>query len=244
MRIILFIGLLFSFLSVQAQMVKKEIRRGNKQYEEKKYSEAEIHYRKALEKDPKQLIANYNLGNALYKENQYAPSITKYQDVIGSAKDSSDLSGFYYNLGNAYFKSHNLDKSIEAYKQSLRINPEDQDAKHNLFLAETMKKKQQNQQNKNQKNKNNKDKNKNNKQNQDQNKDQKQKQDKNKQNQNKQEDQEKNNDKDKNKAQQEQISKADADRLLEALGQDEKNTLKKVQEEKARVRKVPVDKDW
>lgn len=244
MKIILFIGLLFAFLPLQAQMLKKDIKRGNKQYEDGKYNAAEIYYRKALEKKPKEPVANYDLGNALYKENQFAPSIAKYQDVINSDKDSSNLSGYYYNLGNAYFKSHNLDKSIEAYKQSLRINPTDQDAKHNLFLAELMRKKQQNQKNKNQNNKNNKNNKKN--QNKNQNKNQKQQQNKQKQNQNQnqQAEQKKNNEKNKNQPKPQQISKADADRLLEALGQDEKNTLKKVEEEREKARKIPVEKDW
>jgi Ca-activated chloride channel homolog len=241
MRKLIFILIIFLQAVITfAQSEKKEIRRGNKEFNKGAYGEAELHYRKALEKKPDSDIGNYNLGNALYKQNQFEPAITKYETLAAKETDKNKLATYYYNLGNAYFKSQKLDKSIEAYKQSLRLNPSDADAKHNLFLAEQMQKQQQQQQQQNQDKNNQDQKNKDDqKQNQNQNKDQ---QDQNKQNQEQQKQKDK---QDQQKGgQEQQISKEDAQRLLEAMEQDEKNVMKKVQDQKARVRKIPVEKEW
>ncbi len=225
----LLILLLFLPLQLSAQSIKKEIRKGNREYNDGKYNEAELLYREALEKDPQSQKATYNLGNSLYKQEQYEPSITKYESLVNSKENDHVLPEYYYNLGNSYFKARKLEKSIEAYKQSLRINPNDADAKHNLFLAQKMLQQQQQQQ---------KDKNK--EENKEKEGDQQQEQEQ------KQQEQEQEQ-KDQQQQQQNahgQISKEDAERLLEALEQDEKEVMKKVQEEKARVRKVPAEKEW
>jgi Ca-activated chloride channel homolog len=225
------------FLILNAQKETKEIRKGNREFKNAAYGEAELHYRKALENNPNSEVANYNLGNTLYKQNQFEPAITKYETLAGQETDREKLATYFYNLGNAYFKSQKLDKSIEAYKQSLRMKPDDVDAKHNLFLAQKMQQQQQQQQNQD---KNNQDQQK--KDDQNKNKDQ-QKDD---QNQNQDQDQQKqkeNKDQQKN-GQEQQISKQDAERLLEAMEQDEKKVMKKVQDQKALVRKVPVEKEW
>jgi Ca-activated chloride channel homolog len=146
MKNLLIIILLVPVLSINAQNEKREIRKGNKEYIKGAFGESELHYRKALEKNPESNNANYNLGNALYKQNQLEPAITKYETLTGKVTDPKRLSSYYYNLGDAYFKSQKLDKCIDAYKQSLRLNPKDADAKHNLFLAQNMQKQQQKQQ--------------------------------------------------------------------------------------------------
>jgi Ca-activated chloride channel homolog len=220
-----------------AQVANREIRTGNKEYNKKAFSEAEIHYRKALEKNPDSEKATYNLGDALYKQDQFEPSITKFESLTKGKSNAADQPKYYYNLGNAYFKTQKLDKAIEAYKQCLRIDPKDMDAKHNLFLAENMQKQQKNQkdqQNKDQKDQNDKDK-KDQQKNQDQQKDQQQKQ-------NQENQQEKQNQNKSGKEQ--QISKEDAERLLEALEQDEKSVLKKLEDQKMQGRKIPVEKEW
>jgi Ca-activated chloride channel homolog len=213
--------LLFLPVMSNAQQVKKQIRKGNREYSNGKYNEAELHYRKALEKKPQYGKATYNLGNALYKQNQYEPAISKYESLLETEKNYETLSKYYYNLGNSYFKTQKLEQSIESYKQSLRLNPKDQDAKHNLFLAQSMLNQQKNQQNRDQQNKDQ------------QNKDQQNK------DQQLQQDQQQNGEKKEAK-----ISKQDAERLLEAMEQDEKDVLKKVEEKKMQGRKIPVEKEW
>ncbi len=206
---------------LEAQQVRNEIRKGNNEYKDGNYNEAELHYRRALEKNPESSPANFNLGNTLYKQDQYEAATSKYELMTNNTSaDKTDMAKYYYNLGNSYFQSKKLQQSIEAYKQSLRLNPNDADAKHNLFLAQQLMKKQQQEQQQNQKN-----------------------QDKNQQQQEQQQQQQQQQQQ-KQPQQKQQISQQDAERLLEALEQDEKETLKKVEEQKMNVRKVRVEKEW
>lgn len=227
-KIILIIMVTVSFIGLNAQNERKEIRKGNKEYNDSAFSKAELHFRKALEKNPNSDNANFNLGNSLYKQNQFEPAITKYETLTAKETDKNKLATYYYNLGNTYFKSNKLDKCIEAYKQSLRLNPADNDTKHNLLLAKQMQQQQQQPQPQDQ-----------DKDCQDKNKDQK-KQDQKQDQEQKQQDKQ---DKEKKKQDQD-ISKEDAERLLEAMEQDEKDVMKKVQDQKALVKKIPVEKEW
>ena len=63
--------LLFSALTLQAQTVEKQIRKGNRQYRKGNYAEAEVQYRKILEDKPNNTDAQFNLGDALYKQENY-----------------------------------------------------------------------------------------------------------------------------------------------------------------------------
>jgi len=227
-------------VNVFSQAERKFVRRGNRQFDDKKFQEAEIQYRKALEKSPGSAAADYNLGNALYRQNQFDAAAKRYNELSGKEKEGQLISSDYYNLGNALYKSGKYKECIDAYKNALRKTPGDMDAKHNLQLAmkklEMEKQKnKENQQNKQDKQDNKKDDNKDNK-----------KDDKQQQNQNKEDQQS-----DEKKGQQQdkqnmngQISAQDAERILQALENEEKHVLKKVQEHQKQVRKVPVDKNW
>jgi tetratricopeptide (TPR) repeat protein len=228
--------ILFSLLiSVQvfAQTERKYIRKGNKEYESQKYSDAELEYRKALDKKPKSFEAAFNVGNSLYKQGKYPEAAVQFDTLAKTTRDKEDLANLYYNLGNSYLKSKKLDESIGAYKNSLKINPKDNDAKFNLAYAQKMLKQQKDQQKQNDKNKDKKDKDKKDKNKQDQ----KDQQNKDKQNKNQ----------DQNKQQQpkqQQISPEDAQRMLEAVQNDEKNVQKRLQEQKNQGQKSQVLKNW
>jgi Ca-activated chloride channel homolog len=221
-------------LNVYSQAERKFVRRGNRQYEDKKYQEAEIQYRKALEKSPGSVAADYNLGNSLYKQKQFDAAAQRYKELSGKQKDGQTLNSDYYNLGNALYKSGKYQECIDAYKNALRKMPGDMDAKHNLQLA--MKKLDMQKQQKNQENQQNKQDKK-----QDDKKDDKQQQ--NQDNKNQQPDEKK----DQQQAKQNmngQISSQDAERILQALENEEKNVLRKVQEQQKQAKKVPVEKNW
>ena len=221
-------------LNVFSQAERKFVRRGNRQYEDKKYQEAEIQYRKALEKSPGSVAADYNLGNSLYKQKQFDAAAQRYKELSGKPKDGQMLNRDYYNLGNAFFKSGKYQESIDAYKNALRKMPGDMDAKHNLQLA--MKKLEMQKQQNNKDNQQNK---------------QDKKQDNNKNDKQQQNQDNKNQPPDEKKDQQQakqnmngQISSADAERILQALENEEKDVLRKVQEQQKQVKKVPVEKNW
>lgn len=243
---------------VFGQNAKKMVRKGNKLFDKGKYSDAEVQYRKALEKDPKFEKGTFNLGDALYKEKNYDEAGKHFLDISKKSKSDNLKAKSWYNLGNVLMQKKQYEKSIQSYINSLRINPKDYNAKYNLEYARKKLKQQQqkNKQNKdNKKNKNNKDKNKNkknqdkkNKNDKDNNKNQNKKNDqnnKNKQNKNNQNKQNQDKKNQQNKGGQQnqrpQMSKADAQRMLDALRNNEKNTLKKLEKKKAKVVKGKPD---
>jgi len=238
MKPILVIILAIFSIQANSQADRKYIRKGNSEFEDGQFQQSEIEYRKALEKVPQSYRADYNLGNALYKQKQYDAAATKYATLAEKENDRQNLNRYFYNLGNALYENRKYQESVEAYKKALRNNPGDMDAKQNLQLALKMlqsKNQQQNQKNQDQKDKD--------QQNQSQ---QNNTQNKNQQQQNQQQEQ---NDKNEQQAKQQQnpkgqISPGDAERILQALENDEKNLMKKIQEQKEHVEKVPLEKNW
>ena len=235
---IIFYMLLFSAPLLFAQ--RSTINTGVDKYNQKKYSDAEVNFKKGMDKDPKSFEAHFNLGDAYYKEGQYDQSLKQYYSSLELTKDPSRKASTYHNIGNSLLKAKKIKESIEAYKNALKINPNDMDTKYNLSYALSLlnnhqNQKKNNQQNKNQ-NKNDKNKNQNqNKQNQD------------KKNQNKQDQQNKPNQneqakRDNSKVQKNQISKQEAERILQALKNNEKDIQKKLKRNTGPV--VKTDKDW
>jgi len=222
---------------------KSYIKKGNALYGEKKYKDAEDSYRKSVAKKDGNVEGNFNLGDALYKQKKFADAGAQFDKLAQSdGKNKMLTAQAYHNLGNSLLENKKLEESIEAYKKALLNNPKDDETRYNLAYAQEKLKKQQQQQNKkNKDNKNNKD-----------NKD-KQKQDKNNKNdQNKdKKDQDKNQnkpDQDKKDQQKQQnpdkLSKDDAERMLDALNNDEKQTQEKLKNKKLKGAKVKIDKDW
>jgi tetratricopeptide (TPR) repeat protein len=224
--------LLFSALfyhNAFSESPKKFIREGNKCYKDEKFIDAEVQYKKALETDSNSLKANFNLANSLYKQGRFEESGNIYQNLSNQNIDKEVLAKAYHNLGNSLLKEKKYPESIDAYKKSLRLKPDDLDTKYNLEYAKKMLIQEQQQQ-KNQKNQQNQD---NKDQKQDQNKQDKNK-DKNKDNQQSQADNQNQKDKqDKNRKEQQQpkISKEDAQRMLNAIRNDEKKVQKDVRKQ-------------
>jgi Ca-activated chloride channel family protein len=232
--------MLFSVIA-NAQSDKKFIRQGNREYEKSKYSDSEISYRKAIDKNKEVPDAVFNVGDALYKQKKYEDAGKQFIENINKNDDRKKKSAGLYNLGNSLLMANKVQESIEAYKGALKLRPENNEAKYNLAYAQDLLKQQQEQQ---QKDKNKQDQNKD-KNKEDQNKDQKDQPDKNK---DQQTDQNKNQDQQKQQQQQQQqqqgISKDDAQRLLNALANDEKNVQEKVKLAKAAKAKVRTVKNW
>ncbi len=238
--------LILAGLIVQAQNERKFIREGNKIYLQAlkdttkldtiAFSKAETEYRKALKKKPYDPKWNFNLDNTLYKQTKFDEAASNYEQLANQFTNPVEKARALHNLGNSRLMQQKLDESIESYKKALRQNPGDLETKYNLAYAQMLKKKQQDQQNKQDQNKDqNKDQDK-----QDQNKDQN-KQDQNKQDQNK--DQQKQNQN--QQPQQNKISKENAEQLLQALQNDERNIQDKVQKAKALMaKKIRTEKDW
>lgn len=162
------IFLLFTAYSF-AQSAGRALSTGNEVFENKHYTHAESSYRIANSKDSKS-VADYNLGNSLYKQQLTKEAEAAYLRAIQKATTKEAKHQAYHNLGNAYMKSKNYQAAEQAYKKALLNNPKDDETRYNYAVAKKMNK--ENPQD-NQDNKDNQDQNKDqNKDNQDQNKDQ------------------------------------------------------------------------
>ena len=143
------------------EKLEKFVREGNKLYENKNYTDAAVSYKKALEKNSAYKKATYNMGNALYQDKKFQrkPS-PQYQLSAKAADDKSSKAESFHNIGNAHMEGKNYQGAVDAYKNSLRNNPNDDETRYNLAVAQKLldKQNQQNKdKNKNKNNKNNKD---------------------------------------------------------------------------------------
>ncbi len=234
--------------SLSGQEEREYIRKGNKLYKKSEFAGSEGMYRRAQAPDSLSGDAGFNLGDALYKQKRFGEASKEFaRTVITSTRDSLKQAEEFYNLGNSLIKEQKFDESIQAYINSLKINPDNIQAKYNLAYAQDQLKKQEEQQNQDKKDKD-KDKD------QDQkNKDKDQKQDKDgqkKKDDQQQQDQQKDQQQDQEQNQQQNqqqppsISREDAKRLLDALAVREKETKEKVQQDKAAKTRVRVIKNW
>ena len=204
------------------------LRQGNRSYDKGEFKEAEKDYRKAFGVNPRSEKGRFNLGTAVYKNNNYEEAAKIFGELgAADATGASTRAQALHNLGNSYLQAKDYEKSIDAYKRSLLSDPKSIDTKYNLEYAKMMLKKQQQQQ-----------------QQQQQNKDQQDKKDEKEDKKDQQQNQDQKQDQQKQPQDQKKISKEDAERMLEALKNDEKKTMDKVKKQKAKVRVVGIEKDW
>ena len=235
----------------QAQVDKRDVRRGNRDFKKESYREADIDYRKALVKDSTSVAANYNLANTLYRQGDMEQAKKMLDAVKGSAPATEAAADYYFNLGDVAIAQQDWQGAVDALEQSLLRNPGDLQAKENYIYA---KKKLEDQQNQQQNQDQNQDQN-----NQDQNNnDQNQNQDnQNDQNDDQKDDQQDNNDQNNNDQNQDQqkpqqsqgeppkITPQAAQQMLQAIQAKEKETQDKVNKEKAEALKGrQKDKNW
>ena len=261
MKRILYIVLLLSAVSaleMSAQVDRREVRKGNRDFKKENYREADIEYRKALVKDSLSVAANYNLANTLFRlddMDQAAKVMDQIKEVAPVTEYAAD---YYYNVGDIAIASRNWQAAVDAFKQALLRNPGDLDAKENYIYAKKMlenqQQQQQNQDNQNQDNQNQDQNQDQNDQNQDdQNKDQNDKNDQDQknddQNQDKQDQnqdkQDQNQDKQQQQGQQPKITPQAAQQMLQAIQAKEKETQEKVNKEKAKaLNSRQKEKNW
>lgn len=210
------------------KQVRDLTRSGNKLYRSKEYSKAEIDYRKALEVSKSDQTTIFNLANVLYRTDRGEEAGKLYQSLTPhlSLLSSTEAADLTHNAGNTAFRAKQLEQAIEYYKESLRRRPSDEDTRYNLALAQKLLEEQkknggggQDQQ-------------------QDQDKDQKKDQQ-----QDQQKDQKKDQQPQPQQPNQDQMSQETANRILQALQKDEKNTrqkLEQAQQQRGRSRR----KNW
>ena len=218
--------LLLIAVAAQAQTDRQYVRQGNKLFQKGDFEHAEVAYAKAIEKNEKNPQAHYNLGNALMAQRKDSAAVVQFQAAGQLETNPLRKSQAYHNIGVVCQQNKLYGDAIEAYKQALRLNPNDDETRYNLALCKHEKQKQdQNQQNQNQNQ---------------QNKDDQQKKD----NQDNQEQQQQDQDKQKQQEQKPQMSKENAEQLLNAAMQQEKQTQKRMKEAEKQGERRQVEKNW
>ena len=235
-------------VAMSAQIDRKEVRSGNRQFRRENYKEAEISYRKALVKDSLSFAANYNLANVLYRGEHYDEAGKIMETVKEAAPASEHGADYFFNAGDIALARKDYAAAVDAFKQSLLLNPGDLQAKENYIYAKKMLEDQQqngggggqdNQEN--QQNQQNQD---DRQQNQDQQDNQNQDQ-QNNQDQNQQNNQDGQNRDGQNQPQPVKISPQQAQQMLKAMQAKEKETQDKVNKEKAEALKSrQKEKNW
>ncbi len=76
-------------------------------------------------------VQQYNLGNRLYAQKDYAGAARAYQAALGAGPNAS----VEYNLGNALFKSGRIGEAILHYRRARYLDPRDPDVAANLNFA-------------------------------------------------------------------------------------------------------------
>lgn len=211
--------------------VRSAIREGNSLYNKEAFLDSEISYRKALETNPSDSIATFNLGNSLFRqqdEEKVKESFNHYNTTAQNAAKAGNKSlaaKAFYNAGDVMMAAQQYDKAIDYFKQSLKNDPSDHEARYNLVLAQKLLQK-----------------------NQDQNQDDQQDQQQQQQDQQQQDQQEQQNQEQQQQDQQQQqnqMSQEQAEAILNANNRDEKETQQKVKEKQMQqVKRKQTGRDW
>jgi Ca-activated chloride channel family protein len=233
--VLILVSLLISLIpqTSVAQTDRHYIRQGNKLFRRGNYADAEVSYRKAVEKNPRNPQAVFNLGDALLAQKKDSAAVAQFEQAAKLETNPYRKSLSYHNIGVVCQQRRMYGEAIEAYKQSLRLDPRSDETRYNLELCKYLQKKQQQNQDQN--------KNQNQNQNKNQNQDQNKKDDQQNQKQDQQKDQQKTppQQQDKN-----QMSKENAEQLLNAVLQNEKQTQDRMKKAMRHPRRRPVEKNW
>ena len=214
--------LLFAATAVVAQTDRQYVTSGNKLFRNGQFDQAEVAYRKAIEKNPRNPQAHYNLGNALMAQKKDSAAVQSLQKSTELETSKIRKAMAFHNMGVVCQQHKMYGEAIEAYKSALRLNPKDDATRYNLELCKRQQKNQQNQKNQNQQDKDKKDKNGKDKKN----------------------DKQKNDKQDQNKKKENKMSKENAEQMLNAAMQQEKSTQQRIKKAMQRPRSAKLDKEW
>ena len=217
--------LLLTVLSATAQTDRQYIRQGNKQFRMGDYPNAEVSYRKAIEQNPKNPQAPFNLGNALMAQKKDSAAVTQFENASRLETNPLRKAQSFHNIG-VICQTHKMyGEAIEAYKNALRLNPNDDETRYNLVLCKHQKQKQDQQK-------------------QNQGNDDQKKDDQKKDDQKKDQNSDKQDDKKQQEQQKPQMSKENAEQLLNAAIQNEKQTQDKLKKAQQQPQRRANQKNW
>ena len=208
-----------------AQAIKKDyLRDGNKEYKKARYPIADSLYAMAVMNDTSYATGYYNRGNALYLGGDAASAHAQWMKALFNTPGEEEKADILYNLGGLQMDAQNYGEAIKLYKDALRRNPSDEEARYNLALAKELLKNQQ--------------------QNQDQNKDQNNQNDQNQDNKDQNKNQNNNGSGGQNPPPQQRPLSSQDEQMLNAIAGKEKETQEKVKGEKVQGVGKKSTKDW
>ena len=214
-------------ISAMAQTDRDYIRRGNRLMRDSVYDKAQVEYQKAIEKDNTNPISHFNLGNALLYQNKAEDAMKEYETAARLEKDKTRLAQIYHNMGVLLQSAKQFDKAVACYRNSLRNDPTNNETRYNYALSLFQLKKNQNQQDQ-----------------QDQQKDDKGKDEKQEKQQQQQKQEQDKKDQQQQQPQPEQMSRENAEQMLNAAMQDEKATQEKIQKAQQQRQQRQLQKQW
>ena len=235
-RLFLFLILISLSASSYAdnRQARKFVRKGNTQFRSDKRQEAQVNYLKAYRADSTDARVLYNLSTSMFPRDFHSTQKERCDTMAQMFEQAAQYetnplrkAQAYHNEGVAYQSVKEFGKAIEAYKNALRNNPNDDESRYNLVLCKhQQQKQQQNQQN----------------QQGGGNDDKKQDDKKDQQKQDQQKDQQ--DDKKQQEQQKPQMSKENAEQLLNAAIQNEKQTQDKLQKAQQQPQRRAIQKNW
>lgn len=212
-----------SLMALSAQ--KQYMSRGNSLFKAKKYADAEVFYRKALECDTTNARVKYNLGNALLSQQKPKEAMQQYEKAVEYEKNPFFKAAIYHNMGVILQSQKQFGPAIECYKNSLRNYSIDDRTRYNLALCMHQLKNDQNSQ-------------------QPQNNEQQQDENNKNQNKDQQKQQQKQEDEQQQQKDNSKMSKDNADQMLKAAMMQENRTQQKVREAMQNQRRRNLEKNW
>ena len=216
---------------LHAQGIKSHLRQANKLYHAKDYAGAIQSYRRALLRDSLSGKANFGLGASAYAKGRYDEAKSYLERAVQDQQlTPQQQAGVLHNLGNVAMKKKDYQSAVQSYEEALLRNPEDENTRYNLALAQKLLQQQNKNNNNNQQQKQdpNKDKNKHNQQ-QKQYPKQNQPQDQNKPDQKPQQGKDKQGRS--NEQRSGELSKEQAEQILRSFRTDDDKTRRRVEQE-------------
>lgn len=243
--------------SPMLKSMREHVKSANEFHRDSLYDKAIEPYRRAMDMDPQNPMTSYNSGTNLLLKNYkdikdnvadpkvvagvYSDANTQFLTAAEFENEKKNLASIYHNSALVYHLTDSLEMAAEAYKESLRNNPDDHETRYNLAVVlHQLKQNQQNQQD-NQQQQENKEEQQQQEQNQQQ---QQQQQQQNQEQQQNEQEQQQQQQQAQPQQSEEDMSKENAERLLEAAMQDEKGVLEKVKREKNKSSKGKLEKNW
>lgn len=232
--------LLMALPACAQRQVRQLVRSGNHLYKDSLYKDAEVDYRKAIEASPNYSLARYNLAASLMRENKLEEGLKEMSTAAKGLESPIRKAKAYHNVGVILQAAEKYAEAIEAYKEALRNNPDDDATRYNLALCQYLLKKnppQDNQQNQDQ-------------QNEGQDKTNEEQKDSDKENQSKDDSQQKQDQEQQNQEQkpdnkpQNNMSQENAEQLLKAAMQDEKDVQERMTKQQKNGQKRRLEKQW